>query len=322
MNLPDIANKNKILEMKTGSHLYGTSRPESDEDFVGIFIANENCYLGLTTVEEVDLSIVSKLKNGKNDSNAIDRKLYELKKFVKLAMDNNPNILEMLFPSESSKAFVNEYGNLLLENAHLFPWKNVKQKFLGYAYSQRHKMQIKVENLDVLKASFDFFSKEKEKGNAVRLIAEYRDNKELLSAGVKFYEHNFSVGDQSFNPKIFVKDILDRIQKRLDKAGHRTEIIEKYQYDTKFGMHLIRLMYEGLALLQTGKLVFPLPQASLLLDIRYGKYAMEEVIKLSEILEAQVVEAEKHSPLPIKPRYEEIEKLLIHIVKKFHSEER
>ena len=97
MNLTNIALDNRILELKVGSHLYGTSTPESDIDFCGVFVAPKELYLGLQRVEEVDLSIISKKENGRNDKDAIDRKFYELRKYIKLAAENNPNIIEQLF---------------------------------------------------------------------------------------------------------------------------------------------------------------------------------------------------------------------------------
>ena len=97
-----IVNKHTILEVRTGSHLYGTNTPESDEDFVGIFIAPKKFYLGLDKVDECDMSVISKDESGKNDKFAIDRKFYEFRKFVRLAMECNPNILEIIFVDDKN----------------------------------------------------------------------------------------------------------------------------------------------------------------------------------------------------------------------------
>ena len=51
---------NKIIWITVGSNLYGTATPESDEDFMGIFMPNEEYVVGLKRVNEVDLSIKSK----------------------------------------------------------------------------------------------------------------------------------------------------------------------------------------------------------------------------------------------------------------------
>ena len=58
------AESNRILEIRSGSHLYGTNTPESDEDFVGIFMPPKEYVYGLKSVEEVDLGVISKRADG------------------------------------------------------------------------------------------------------------------------------------------------------------------------------------------------------------------------------------------------------------------
>jgi len=60
-----LAEQNKILEIVTGSHLYGTATETSDKDFVGVFLPDVPHILGFKTVEEVDSSIVDKNEEGK-----------------------------------------------------------------------------------------------------------------------------------------------------------------------------------------------------------------------------------------------------------------
>ena len=88
--LREQARKNRILEIRSGSHLYGTNTPESDEDFVGIFMPPEEYVYGLQSVQEVDLGIKDKHADGKNTADAVDRKLYEFRKFVNLAQGEQP----------------------------------------------------------------------------------------------------------------------------------------------------------------------------------------------------------------------------------------
>jgi predicted nucleotidyltransferase len=144
--MKEIVERNKILQITTGSHLYGTNVATSDEDYVGIFIAPEKFYLGLSTVNEVDLSIVSKNVDGKNNSDAIDSKFYELRKFVRLALDNNPNVVEILFCNPENIIFKNSEAETLLSYAHLFPHQGCIQKFIGYSKSQLHKARVKPDN--------------------------------------------------------------------------------------------------------------------------------------------------------------------------------
>lgn len=82
-----------------GSHGYGLSRPSSDKDYRGIFIAPKVYYLGSASIEQKDSGwsepgILSFL-----DDNH-DTAIYELRKYVQLAANSNPNILELLWLKE------------------------------------------------------------------------------------------------------------------------------------------------------------------------------------------------------------------------------
>lgn len=79
-------------------------------------------------------------------------------------------------------------------------------------------------------------------------------------------------------------------------------------------MHLVRLMLEGKELLTTGKLEYPLKEREMLMDIRTGKWTRDDIIKYSEQLEAEIETLETTSELPSKPRYDEIERLLMNMV--------
>jgi len=312
---PLIADKNKILEIISGSHLYGTNTENSDKDYIGIFLSPIEYILGFKKCEEVNLSIKAKDENGKNTDKAIDRKLYEFRKFIQLALSNNPNILEILFVNEKNIVFKNELGQKLLDIKHLFPHKGLKQKFLGYAFSQKHKMIIKKD------CYFDLI-------NGVNYLSKIDKNKFLIEVitlstcphfiklrksgynNVKFV----SIGDINFSPSLPIKKVIKSLEERISKVGNRRGLLNRYGFDVKFASHLIRLMLEGIELLKTGKLEFPLKERQLLLDIREGKWTVEQVLEFSEQLEREMESLTISSTLPAKPRTEEIEKFTIGIL--------
>ena len=59
---------------------------------------------------------------------------------------------------------------------------------------------------------------------------------------------------------------------------NRPELVEAYGFDTKFAMHTIRILSEGLELLQTGRISFPSREVKLLQEIRRGEHTQEWVI--------------------------------------------
>lgn len=73
-----------IMICQTGSHAYGLNTATSDEDWRGVFIPNLDYLLGLKTVEQVKVK----------DDNWI---CHDIRQFVKIALKQNPTILEMLF---------------------------------------------------------------------------------------------------------------------------------------------------------------------------------------------------------------------------------
>jgi len=313
MDLTKVALDNRLFEMKVGSHLYGTSTPESDVDFCGVFVAPKEFYLGLSKVEEVDLSIVSKRENGRNDKDAVDRKFYELRKFVSLAMMNNPNITEMLFVNPEHAIFMNDMGRHLIENRHLFPYKGCFDRFMGYAVSQKKKMVVKRDNmLDIIDA-IEFLDTVQEPSRVYVVELSH----EIQHHNVRFKNTgtHFNIGDMSIQKNDTVKQALRKLNDRREKFSSRfDDYVSKTGYDTKFASHLIRLLIEGKELLETGELLFPLKEAQMILDIKNGKYTIEEIMEMSNWFENEMRYIMEKSDLPEKPNKNKIEKMLIQMV--------
>jgi len=302
MKEQELALKNLILKVRVGSHLYGTDTPESDEDFVGIFVPNAEYLLGLKRIEEVDLGVKSKDAAGKNTKDAIDFKAHPLENFASLALQNNPNILEILFVDPANVVFANDIGYQLLNLRHEFLSTRIKHRFLGYAFSQKHKMVIKLENYEKLV-------------EAVEYLDHCTDKQFLLDIEhhpifVRKKDH-VTVGDMNMPITVTTKKAKKLLGDRLAKFGSRQELVSKYGYDVKFAMNLIRLLKEGQELLSTGDLKFPLQCGDLLKDIRYGKYSMNAVLSLADVIEKEVEGLYETTKLPHSPNRELVEKFVI-----------
>jgi predicted nucleotidyltransferase len=308
MNLTQIANDNKILEIKVGSHLYGTNTPTSDIDYSGIFLPNKALVFGFKGVEEVNLSVMDKNEAGKNTQNAIDRKLYELRKFVKLAMENNPNIIEQLFVNEPNIVYINDAGRALLAQKHRFPHQGLVKKFKGYAFSQKHKMVIRTDKFHELDNAFNYL---KAYPDQKTLLVEF---KEKYLPFMTFNQDYCVIGDLNLQKGIFVKKAVSMIEERLSKVGNRKTLITKYGFDTKFASNLIRLLLEGKELVSTGDIVFPLAYKQTILDIKQGLWTIKEVLDYAEQLEAETDVAVEKSDLPSKARFDEIEQFTIQLL--------
>lgn len=108
-----------------GSHAYGTSLPTSDMDIRGIVVAPLTYYLGISATFEQAVQ-----------NEPIDLTIFDLRKFVKLAADANPNALEILFTDPSDHLYVHPLMNRLFEVRQAFLSQKAKHTFSGYARAQ------------------------------------------------------------------------------------------------------------------------------------------------------------------------------------------
>ena len=75
---------------------------------------------------------------------SIDLTVYNICKYFRLLMDNNPNIIDSLFVPRNYVLYSTQIGERLREKRGMFLHKGCWPKFKGYAFSQMHKMRTKV----------------------------------------------------------------------------------------------------------------------------------------------------------------------------------
>jgi hypothetical protein len=69
----------------------------------------------------------------------------------------------------------------------------------------------------------------------------------------------------------------------------RTELIQSHGYDTKFAMHALRLGYQGVEYLRTGRLTLPMSTGrEHCMEVRLGRLPLAEVIRSIEELETEL----------------------------------
>jgi len=318
-----------ILKIRAGSFLYGLNTPDSDEDYLGIYLSTPEELLGLQKSEIIEDNVVSKQENGKNDKDAVDCKYYELRKFCNLALNANPSILEMLFANNENILIMDKYGKKLIENRDKFLSLKVKHSYIGYAFSQKQKSYVKTKNLRILIEARKLLLIENhsdmlyktvlcKKSNEVEQETEIR----LKYGEVVKLDNNFpdyiGIADVKFNNQK-VKDVIKKLDDRINKATNRaSEMLDK-GYDPKFISHTVRLLKEGEELLKEGKITFPLKDRDELLDIKLGKRSPEEVMEYIENLEALFDKYYDESPLPHAPDFQSANNLIIGIYKEYLS---
>ncbi len=81
------------------------------------------------------------------------------------------------------------------------------------------------------------------------------------------------------------------------KHGQRDEFTERFGYDVKAAMHVLRLLLEGIELMREGTITFPRPERAMLLEVRTGKRSQDRVIRDAERLVTELNQATKTSSL-------------------------
>ena len=89
-------------------------------------------------------------------------------------------------------------------------------------------------------------------------------------------------------------------RKLTDKnpIGTRKELVDKFGYDLKFATHLIRLYYECIDILKNGRITLPHPERKKLLDIKLGKWKLEDILGESKRLKELTDKVWAESKLP------------------------
>jgi len=119
-----------IAKFVTGSHLYGNATEHSDIDIRGVFIPSEKYFYGfLDRVEQLQ------------DYSENDIELIEIRKFLLLALNSNPNIIEFLFiPLDQCLEYTKEWERII-EARKYFVSTKCRWTFSGYAHSQFKRIQ-------------------------------------------------------------------------------------------------------------------------------------------------------------------------------------
>jgi len=127
-----------ILLVNAGSHAYGTSTPTSDRDVRGIMIPPVDYILGMRRVDQYQEAGIAATETTPERPDLV---VYEIRKYLALAADANPNVLELLFTDDSDVLLTTPAGDKLRAHRHLFLSKKARHTFSGYAMSQLKRIE-------------------------------------------------------------------------------------------------------------------------------------------------------------------------------------
>ena len=129
----------------SGSRVQGLQSEASDVDLRGVAIPPARYYLGFVDqFEQADAAgdmdgfegLLTDAERAACAHTKLEGSVYELRKFVRLAADANPNMIEVLFCRDEEVRLCTAAGRRLRAAAPLFLSQKVRHTFAGYAASQ------------------------------------------------------------------------------------------------------------------------------------------------------------------------------------------
>jgi hypothetical protein len=334
---------NIIVKMKFGSHLYGTSTPNSDTDIKGIFLPDVSDVINQTVPKSIKHNTSpDHVKNTKDD---VDEEYYSIHHFFKLLTEGQVVALDMLFAPDSVILEKSHLWDRIRANTHIFLSKNT-YAFTGYCKTQAAKYGIKGSRVAAVRSALASVSELAKKTTMVPykhsdgyaetesmasrpLYEKLSDCFTILPEGEHIEKYvcevskqpTYEVCGRKFQGTCKLDYVKNCLQQVLDSYGARALQAEKNEnIDWKAVSHAFRVCYEAIELLRDHKITFPLPQASFILRIKQGKlhYKNDDVAERLDALMNEAIEASNSSTLPEKPDYRGVKNLLNDIYSTLH----
>lgn len=290
-----------IVKTYFGSHLYGTSTPESDVDFKEIYVPHARDILTGNVKEHMSKNTNN--TSSKNTKDDVDHELYSLKYFFKLAADGETVALDMLHtpPSLVVKSDLPDVWKYIQDNRSRFYTTNMKS-YLGYVRKQASKYGVKGSRLAVLRQALkrsNEWGQYFDNGAVIRLshmknvlpvgeFASWVETENEKTGKQTFY----NLLDRKFQDTLTNKEFNAILVKLEENYGERARKAEANEgIDWKALSHACRGGLQLLEIYKTGDLVYPLQDAPFILDVKLGKHTFKTVQEFLEDIVDQVEHA-------------------------------
>lgn len=244
-----MAEKYTILRVPAGSTLHGLHIPGTDDrDEMAVCIESLDAAVGFTEFEQYIYRTATE-RTEKQDAPSqpgdLDLTIFSLRKFLRLAMQGNPQIVQCLFVPYNLCVYRDARGAKLQELAPLIVSRECGKRYLGYLEAQRQ-----------------------------RLLGE-----------------------------------------RGQKKTNRPQLEEKFGYDTKYAMHILRLGFQGVELMTTGKLTLPMADKdrAFVYAVRCGEVEIQEALTRAGELERQIKDLLLDAPIAAEPDREGVEAWMLNM---------
>lgn len=356
MNYNEALN-NCIFKYISGSQAYGLNTPESDIDYRGVFIAPlkyafdlfQTSFMGQGSIANLIKNATKAIENGElqaaqemlkqaqevdngdlnfsvgtvHNPNS-DEELQELRKFLKLAADCNPNIIEFLYINDDDKTnegiplitHITPVWKKIRENRHMFLSKKARFTFSGYAIAQLKRIKAHRGYLLNPKGKPD----RKDYNLPLETIIPANHQNALLSIPDEYASKEWKetvIHEKQYRQAL--RDYQAYKKWEVERNEKRKVLEAKCGYDSKHASHLIRLCRMAQEILRDGVVYVRRPDAKELLNIRLGNVPYEEIETVADNMDSVLNTLYKTSTLRDKPDHKGIQNLYREICEEFYG---
>lgn len=302
INPPSFLACNTHYLCRMGSVAYGVSTDNSDLDLYGVCIPPRDYIFPPDYIEGFDNRdltfhqwqkhhIMDKSANGGKGC-SYDFSIYNIVNYFKLAMDNNPNVIDSLFVRREHILHITRVWEIVRENRQLFLHKGIAHKLKSYAFSQLAKAKNCIKSLEPI---YQF-----ENDHGIDHQTGYEQ------AANRAYSQIY----KEFNENVHENYMV--LWEEGNKKTSRFEAQKLAGFDRKFCYHIYRLTDQAEYILNYGDLDLQEPgRVAKMKAIRRGDVTFESIVNDFELAEKRLTELFHSSKLRMYPDNKAIRKLLI-----------
>lgn len=288
-----------LFETTFGSHIYGTSTPQSDRDLKGIYQASYRDII----LDQVHDSIVTTTRTDispgvRNQSSDTDIEYKELRKFINDAIAGQTYALDMLY---TPAPFWTRHSQTWLDIVHArrsFLSKQMRS-FLGYIRQQTGKYAMKGTRMSAIVSTVEYL----EKCPPKQLLHEVWDGllkNEFVRIQDQTTQPMLEVLGKKYPGTIRVGLVLENLQRFYTEFGARSrQALVNEGVDWKAISHAYRACYQLIDIATQYEIVFPLKQAAYVRTIKLGQVSYRDVVQeeLPQLMD-QAIDRLQTSTLP------------------------
>jgi hypothetical protein len=323
-----------IAKFIHGSHLYKLDTPESDKDFVGIYMPSEKSLLTCNVEHSYNFS--SNKENTKNSAEDTDFTVYSIHHFVKLLSKGEMVAFDMLYAPESAVEYYDQHGNRitseLAEQIHhpvylirhsyldVFVHSDMRS-YLGYCRRQAAKYGIRGSRLDSLYEIIKIIEPLDGSGQLkLECIRDRLPENEFVKKTEDFYE----VLGKKHSWGTFISEFHQRIRRDASKYGSRAhQAMENKGVEWKSVSHIFRAGEQLRTMLVNGHMDVVLAPhiREYIMDVKLGKLDWPTEVKPKvEALMSEIDEiSKKLHPIQKRVDPERVSQVLFELVYDWHS---